>query len=280
MNKDKETSGEGSKSFFKYLFTLDFLKQLLFLAAVFLGIILLANLWLRFYTNHGQKIELPDFKGMHIEEARNIADDESFEIVVNDSVFVVGKKGGIIRDQNPKAKSLVKENRKIYVTITKYGAETITVNDLPTLYGNPFEQKKAELKYRDIDCVIKDYAYDPGAPNHILEVYYKGELIISKDVKKAEVKIAKGEKLECILSRIDGGDVTIPDLRCLDIEEATFLLETSKLELGSVVRKGEGSPESIWYVIAQSPQYDGITNIKMGEKISVTLGTTKPSDCQ
>jgi UDP-N-acetylmuramate--alanine ligase len=277
---NKKTDKSGKKSFFQYLFTLDFLKQLLFLAAVFLGIIFLANLWLRFYTNHGQKIELPSFVGMHIDEAQNIADDKSFDIVVNDSVFVVGKKGGIIRDQNPKANSLVKENRKIYVTITKYGAETVSVGDLPTLYGNPFEQKKAELKYRDIDCVIKDYVYDPGAPNHILEVYYKGELIVSRDVRKAEVKIAKGEKLECILSRSDGGDVTIPDLRCLDIDEATFLLETSKLSLGSIVKKGTGEADAIWYVAAQSPQYDGITNIKMGEKISVTLTPIKPSDCQ
>jgi D-alanine-D-alanine ligase len=276
---DKNSENKNNKSFLSYLFTIDFLKQLLFLSAVFLGILFLANLWLRFYTKHGQKIELPNFVGLHIDEARNLAEDHAFDIIVNDSVFVVGKKGGIIRDQNPRAKSQVKTSRKIYVTITKYGAESITVGDLPTLYGNPYEQKKVELKYRDIDCSIKDYIYDPGAPNHILEVYYKGELIISKDVRKADVKIEKGSTLECILSRTDGGDVTIPNLKCLDLDEATFLIETSKLDLGSVIRKGDGKPEDIWYVIAQSPQYDGITNIKMGDKISLTLSTSKPMDC-
>jgi beta-lactam-binding protein with PASTA domain len=274
MSKNIEKS-----SFFDYVRSVEFLKQLLFLAAVFLGVILLAILWLRFYTNHGQKLELPNFVGMNIGEARNLAVHESFELVVNDSVFVVGKPGGIIRDQNPKPESLVKENRKIYVTITKYGSESVSITDLPALYGNPFEQKKTELKYRDIECVIKDYGYDPGEPGHILEVYYKGELIISKDVKKLDVKITKGDKLECIVSRSDGGDVTIPNLRCLDLDEATFLLETSKLVIGSITKKGTGEPDGIMYIVAQSPAYDGITNIKMGEKISVTVAPVKPSDC-
>jgi beta-lactam-binding protein with PASTA domain len=268
------------RSFFQYLLSKEFLKQLLFLAAVLIGIILLANLWLKFYTNHGQQLELPNFVGMEIAEARNLADHSSFELVVNDSVFVVGKPGGIIKDQNPKPKSLVKENRKIYITITKYGKESVTVADLPTLYGNPFEQKKAELKYRDIDCEIKDYAYDPGAPDHILEVYYNGELIISKDVRKTDVKIEKGSKLSCILSRNDGGDVMIPDLVCLDVEEAKFLLETNKLALGSMTSKGTNEPDATLYVVSQSPAYDGTTNIKMGERISITVSSIKPSDCQ
>jgi UDP-N-acetylmuramate--alanine ligase len=268
------------KSFFQYLTSKDFFKQLLFLAAVFVGTILLANLWLRFYTNHGQAIELPKFVGMKISEARNLADHESFELVVNDSVFVVGKPGGIITDQNPKPASLVKEDRKIYVTITKYGKESVTVADLPTMYGNPFEQKKTELEYLNIDCVIKDYAYDPGAIDHILEVYYKGELIISKDVRKTDVKIQKGEKLECVVSRSDGGDVVIPDLKCLEVDEAKFLLETNKLSLGSMTTKGTNEPDATLYVVSQSPPYDGTSIIKMGEKISISVSSVRPDDCQ
>jgi beta-lactam-binding protein with PASTA domain len=275
MNKSSD-----KVSFWRYLISKDFFKQLLFLAAVFLGIVLLANLFLRFYTHHGQKLEMPNIIGKSLTDAREAADDNSFEIVVVDSIFIVGKPGGIIRDQNPKGGAKVKQGRKIYVTVTKYGVESISVADLPTLYGNPFEQKKTELKYRDIDCVIKDYAYDPGEPNHILEVYYKGELILSKDVKKSDVKIAKGEKLECIVSRKDGGDVTVPDLRCLDLDEATFLLETNKLAIGTVTRKGGGEPDATVYIIAQSPQFDGITNIKMGEKVNLTVSTVKPTDCQ
>jgi D-alanine-D-alanine ligase len=236
-------------------------------------------MWLRFYTNHGQKLELPKFVGMHLDKAEELAESKSFILQVEDSIFVVGKPGGMITDQNPKPGSLVKENRKIYITITKYQTETVKVADLPTMYGNAFDQKKTELKYRDIECVIKDYAYDPGEPNHILEVYYKGELIISKDGRKESVVIEKGGTLECIVSRRDGGDVTIPELRCLEMEEGRFILESSKLKVGDIIKKGTIDPDAPLYIIGQSPPYDGISNIKMGEKINLTVSNAKPADC-
>ncbi len=272
---DNQTQG----GFFSYLISKVFLKQLLFIVGAFVLLLLLTQLWLRYYTNHGQKLELPKFIGMNLDDANELAGDRDFEIVVNDSVFVVGKPGGLITDQNPKPLSLVKENRKIYVTVTKYGTETIKVADLPTLYGNAFDQKKTELKYREIECVIKDYAYDPGEPNHILEVWYKDDMIISKDVRKGEVEIPKGGTLQFIVSRRDGGDVTIPDLRCLNGEEARFLLESSKLKMGDISKKGVIEPDVEFFIISQSPPYDGISNIKMGEKINVTVAATKPADC-
>ena len=276
MNKPNT---QGQPGFFDYIKSKLFLKQLLFIFGILLLIIFLAQFLLKVYTNHGQKLELPTYIGKNIDDARASAEDASFEIVVNDSIFIVGKEGGIITDQNPKSGSLVKENRKIYVTITKFGTEMVSVSDLPVLYGNAFDQKKTELKYRDIECVIKDYAYDPGEPNHILEVWYKNELIISKDLRKGDVQIAKGDQLDFIVSRRDGGEVTIPNLKCKDVEEARFLLETSKLQLGQIIEKSESSPDAIWYVVSQSPPYDGISNIKMGEKININVTTQKPLDC-
>ena len=266
-----------SESFFGYLRSKVFLRQILLILAVFVVLLLLVQWWLRIYTNHGQKLELPGFIGKSLTEVEQMASLRDFQLVVSDSVFIVGKKGGIITDQNPKPGSMVKENRKIYVTITKYLKETVRVADLPTLYGNAFEQKKTELKYRDIECVVKSYAYDPGEPNHILEVYYNGDLIVSREGRKDNVVIEKGGTLECVVSRRDGGDVTIPNLRCKELEEVQFLLESYKLKLGDVAKKGDD--EGVWYIISQSPPYDGITNMKMGEKISVTVSGTKPFDC-
>jgi D-alanine-D-alanine ligase len=274
MSKNQNNDG-----FFQYLKSSVFLKQVLFIIGSLVLLIFIVQMWLRYYTNHGQKIELPKFVGMQLDEAREIAESKSFILQVEDSIFIVGKPGGLITDQTPKSGSLVKENRKIYITVTKYNTETVKVADLPTMYGNAFDQKKTELKYRDIECVVKDYAYDPGEPNHILEVYYKGELIISKDGRRDEVVIDKGGTLECIVSRRDGGDVTIPDLRCLEVEEARFILESSKIQVGDIIKKGTIEPDAILYIVAQSPPYDGISNIKMGEKINITVSSIKPDDC-
>ena len=109
-----------------------------------------------------------DLVNKNIDEAREEAEDQSFNLIVTDSVFVVGKKGGIILDQNPKANAEVKEGRKVYVTITKYDPDKIMVSELPLLYGNDFSQKSVELKHRGLLSKIRGKKYDAGDPNLIL----------------------------------------------------------------------------------------------------------------
>jgi beta-lactam-binding protein with PASTA domain len=267
------------EGFLNFLKSHAFIRQLLIMAGALIVLLVFIQLWLRIYTHHGQKLELPDFKSMSLEEGIDLAESEDFELMVIDSVFLVGKAGGIITEQYPKPGSLVKEGRKIYITITKYNTETIQVGDLPVLYGNAFEQKQAELQYRDINSVVKDYAYDPGEPNHILEVWYKGELIISGNVKRDEVAIDKGGKLEFVLSQRDGGEIPVPDLICMTLDEARFSLDMIKLQLGSISRKGSPQSDDASYITNQNPVSDGVTTIKMGSVVSVTVSGTKPESC-
>jgi hypothetical protein len=65
----------------------------------------------------------------------------------------------------------------------------------------------------------------------------------------------------------------------MDLDEARFMLESSKLAIGDIVTKGNSEADGTLYIIAQSPPYDGISNVKMGDKIAVTVSMQKPSDC-
>jgi D-alanine-D-alanine ligase len=255
------------------------LKHILYLFIFIVLTLLLVLLWLRFYTNHGQKKELPNFIDKNIFEAKHLAKDNSFSILVTDSVFVVGKKGGIILDQNPKPKSEVKEGRKVYVIISKFDPDKITVGDLPLLYGNDFSQKSVELKHKGIYTKIKSKKYDAGDPNHILEVYYKNELIIDQNTLKSNIKINKGDILEIIVSDREGGEITIPDLICSTYDQAYFLLSENRLNIGELILKGNITDTLDAYILDQNPKYDGITKIPMNSKISLTLVNYKPSKC-
>jgi D-alanine-D-alanine ligase len=267
-------------SVFSRLFEKVWVRQLFYLSLLMLIFLLLVMWALRLYTRHGQKIELADLKDLTIEEAREITNPHDFELVISDSIFVVGKSGGIILDQNPKPGSFVKEDRKIYITVTKQNADKILVKNLPALYGNAYEQKKKELEYRNIKSTVKSYQYDFGEPNHILEVWYKGQLIISKDLKRDEVEIEKGSLLEFVLSEKEGGEIPIPDLRCMTLAEATFLLESNKLMLGEVIKQGNSNfPTDKWYILDQQPSYDGISVIERGQAVMVTIVPSLPSDC-
>lgn len=65
----------------------------------------------------------------------------------------------------------------------------------------------------------------------------------------------------------------------MDLDEARFMLESSKLAIGDIVTKGNNEADGTLYIIAQSPPYDGISNVKMGDKDAITVSMQKPSDC-
>jgi beta-lactam-binding protein with PASTA domain len=210
---------------------------------------------------------------MNIEQATQQAIKSSFNIIVNDSVHIVGKPGGEIIDQNPKPGSEVKENRKVYVTITKYIADKISARSLPTLYGREFEQKKQELAYMNLNAAIRDFRYDPGEPNHILEVYYKGEQIVGSTVLADDVMIEKGGTLEFVLSKRVGGDSQVPLLVCMDKESALFLIENLRFKVGKITGPENG------YVVAQIPAYENNKMIHIGDTIDLTISEAKPLSC-
>ena len=126
-------------------------KNLAFIALFLMGIFLIVTLWLRWYTHHGESLLLPDYRDFSIEDARNDAEKKSFELLVADSVFIVGKKGGLILDQNPKGDSKVKQNRKIYVTVTKEKGRSNTCGKAPYSLWKKLrtQEKRADAGIRD-----------------------------------------------------------------------------------------------------------------------------------
>jgi len=266
------------KELFSFIFSKTFLKHFALIIGFFILLIIGILWWLNIYTNHGQQLVLPDYRNIKVEEASKDAEENKFKIVVDDSTHIVGKPGGIIIDQNPKPKSKVKENRKIYVTVTKYNADKVKVKDLPSLYGRNYESKKRELSMLKINSKIKGYKYDKGSPNYILEVFYNGKSIISKEGKKGDIEIEKGETLEFILSRKSGGSTDLPNLRCMEVEQAIFLIESRNLKLGLVRKDGQLVSEHVGYVTKQIPA--AIDNLPMGSVVDLYINDELPSDCK
>ena len=268
------------KDFFKFLISNPFLKQLLYVI-IFLALVLLAVLlWLRFYTNHGQKLELPDYINQELVDAKNDAEDKTFEIIVTDSIHKVGRPGGMIIDQNPSPGSMVKEKRKIYVNVTKYAADRIKVADLPVLYGSEYDQKRTELKYLDISSSVKSEKFDRGEPNHILEVWYNGKLIINNKVVKSDVEIENGGKLEFVISKPEGGKDFIPDLVCQEFIAAESKCMLSKFQIGRVTELGKITDRNTAYVVSQVPSFDGSSMISHNSAIAVTISQERPDACK
>lgn len=258
----------------KKAFFIQLLLLLLFLAIV-LGAVFF---WLKIYTNHGQELEMPQYIDKPFEEAFEDAQDKSFEMIINDSIHRVGIPGGMVLSQNPIGGSKVKENRKIYVTTTKFAADEINFDEIRTLYGKNFENKSNELSYLSIDSEIKSTKYDPGESGHILEVWYNGELIDSRSGRKEGIMIKKGDKLEFVVSKNDGAQLAVPDLKCKSLMEARFVIEQSKFLVGDIKNRGEVINSETAVIVDQLPRPG--TNMLMGDPIHLIIAAIQPEDCQ
>lgn len=256
-----------------------FLLNLLLMAFVVLLILGGTMLWLRFYTSHGQKLELPNYEGKHIKEASIDADDRSFQIVIKDSTHRVGIPGGLILAQNPKPGSLVKENRKIYVDVAKYNADVIALADMRPLYGHEYDNKKKELASMFINSVIKSRRYDKGEPNHILEVWYEGEKIDGQSGKKPGVEIKVGSTLEFIVSGVEGGKTALQDYTCNLLKEAEFMIGNSRFKVGNIEKLGAITDMSNAYIVAQNPSFEEDLELSFGTPIDLTIQQAKPKEC-
>ena len=268
------------KDFFKF-FTSKILWRNLGIMALFLAIVFFALVtWLKSYTNHGERVSMPNLIDLSLDAANEQVDQYDLNLIVNDSVHIVGKGGGIILNQNPNPDNYIKKGRSVYLTVTKSQADMINIADLPTLYGQNYERKKKELKIGyQIESSISGRAFDPGPEGHILKVISGRDTIITRSKRDDSRQIKKGGKLSFILSKNSGGEVIIPDLTCLSYSEAKFLLESYKLKIGSAEAHGVDHFDEA-YVFAQSPVYAADKKVAMGSAIDVFLQSDIPPNCQ
>ena len=115
-------------TFFKYLFTKAFLKQLLLAILALIILMFLVLWWLRSTTNHNQKIEVPELAKLSLDKVEDRLDelDLRYEILDSANYNPEYPKYSVI-EQIPKAGKFVKENRKIYLTLNPSGYRKIAV---------------------------------------------------------------------------------------------------------------------------------------------------------
>ena len=158
-------------TFFKFVFSKVFLKQLLlaFLTILILGFLILW--WLRFSTNHNEKIEVPNLAKMSLDKVEDKLDemDLRYEILDSANYNPDYPKYSVI-EQIPKPGKFVKENRKLYLTLNPSGYRKIEV---PDILGRT--RRQAEPTLLAMGFEIGKISYRPHISDNVLEMRYKGE---------------------------------------------------------------------------------------------------------
>lgn len=160
--------------FFKKHYILKHILLLLIVVvALFAGLIF----WLDDYTRHGEQKLVPDVIGLTEKNAATLILSRELNYEVVDSVFRTGAFPGAVVEQDPKADSFVKKERKVYLIIN---AKSAQMTQLPEVVDLSIRQAQALLMGADFR--IKEIVYKPSDYRDlVLEVIYKDSIVKAGD---------------------------------------------------------------------------------------------------
>jgi eukaryotic-like serine/threonine-protein kinase len=234
---------------------------LLILITIYL-LSLLGTFWLSSYTRHSQSLTLPNLKGLSFTEVQKILTQKKLRYIITDTAFIDDMPKGSVVEQNPSPNTKVKEGRYIYITINSNSSIGV---QMPNLINSSL--RFAETVLLGIGLKLGNIIYRPDvAQGAVLDQLYKNQSI------QPNVKIPKGASIDLVVGDGMGSSmVPIPDLTNLTLNEARGVIESSMLQIGSIVY--EGKKDSLNATIKrQSPPFMEGQSIKSGQQIDLFLG--------
>ena len=253
-------------NFIAYIKTKSFRNNLFAAVGTVIGLLLIAFFSLRYYTKHGEGLNVPEVKGLTLAQAVSKLEDLGLRYEI-DSVYIMDKPPGIVTDQDPDANTFVKGNRTIYLTINTAQAPNVK---FPDIVSKSLREAQSILEsYR---LKLGDTTYKPDvAKDVVLEAYFGGQLIKSGEV------LPTGSRISLILGDGRGNEeVDLPNLTGFTIDEAKFSLKGSMLNIGTITYEGPITDSATAVVILQYPlPTDSVSKVKIGTPVNLTLSNKK-----
>ena len=251
--------------FLKFLISKRFFKQLGLAIGIALVLLMSTLIWLKIYTHHGQAIRVPDLSGLTEDEVGDVITSRNLRFEVVDSVYSQEMPRGTVIKQNPRASSLVKKNRRIFLTMNAVNPEMIS---MPRLVGLSIRQ--ARLALQNAGLVLGDIQYRPDyAINNVLQQMH-ADSVISEGTS-----IRKSDVIDLVLGMgLSSKTTRVPDLIGLGFEQAgeiitDYYLNTGAVTYGDSIANEEDSANA--FVWRQYPEFDEFGRLNMGMEVDIWL---------
>ncbi|MBL6873405.1 MAG: PASTA domain-containing protein [Flavobacteriales bacterium] len=226
-------------------------------------------IFLRFYTRHDELIELPDLLSLNIYEADSILKSKSLNYIIMDSVFNMEMPPLSVIDQNPKAGSFVKENRRIYLTIISKKKKEVQLPNLVDL-----TLRRAISKLNSIGLSAGNLSFVPDmAKNVVLRQSVNGKEIDSGTL------LTVGSKVDLVIGNgLSDVMVNLPNLNGLTKEDAEILLQMNSINLGLVLYNDNVTDSSTAVIYRQRPTASENKMINLGMNVDIYLKSPDDND--
>src|SRR5690625_1210546 len=144
-------------SLIRFLFSKKFLQQILLAGIVVIALVFGLLWWLGYSTNHNQKLEVPDLSKLSLDEVEEVLAKNHLRYAILDSVnYNPDYPPYSVMEQIPHAGAMVKENRKIYISLNPSDYPRF---DIPEVLGKTLRQVEPTLLAMGFE--IGDISYKP-----------------------------------------------------------------------------------------------------------------------
>lgn len=137
------------------------------------------NIWLMYYTHHGEGVRVPEIKGLKVSEISDILRRQGLNYEVIDSHYVTTARPGVILEQIPRGGTSVKHSRTVYLVINSMEPQKTTLPDL------------SDVSVRQAQSLLEAYGF-PAPQIEYVSSPYK-DLVVG--VKAGARTVSSGEKL-------------------------------------------------------------------------------------
>lgn len=226
---------------------------------------------LKLYTRHNHDLSVPDFTGLSLTDATEVAARRDLIVEVFDSIFLADFEKGTVVEQHPRAGFMVKKNRKIFLTMNAMNPEKIAMPNLIDL-----TKIQASARLESFGLKIGHITYEPDMGiNIVLAQQMNGRNVIPGD------SVAKDSKIDLVLGKgLSDELAAVPSLVGLTLEAANLLASDRFLSIGAAVPDqtvltAEDEQQAV--IFKQQPESGSAKTLPLGSAINVwiTLDSTK-----
>lgn len=210
----------------------DYLISFIFLG--FLGFVLVNYIVMPLYVNWNDEVRVPSLTHTTLDEATRILEHRQLRWTVKDTVFRMDIEPTFIMDQFPEAGQMVKENRRIQLTI----AVPPPKQEMPNLIART--ERQARIALEELGLVLKEVQRDSSD-------FYEITVVTGQSIV-AGLPVAVGDSVSLNVSLGKRNlKKVMPEVLNRSLAVAKDLLEDAGFTIGelSVVENGELLPNTV-----------------------------------
>lgn len=257
-------------NFLRFFISKTFWINLLIMLLVSAILVFATLTFLKIYTQHGISENVPDLRGLTLDEAKDKLKHNNFRLAVHDSTFVNGKRPYEIIVQDPVFGASVKGNRKVYLTVN---ATQPPETKLPDILDSSLKNAREQLTSRGL--LLGNIEEIPGLGRVVKKMK------VNDEEKLPGENIYKGTMVDLVVTDGLGTRmINVPFVVGQTFSEAKAQLRMNQLDIGAVVKDDDVQDLDKAYVYEQKPAAISGNLIRIGGTVDLFLQTEEIFDDQ